>query len=117
MAVDFKRSERVSDSIHREISSMLIKGEIKDPRVGPVFITAVKVSDNLSMADVYFTISNNQGDKSEALKGLESAKGFIKGRIAKRLRIRKLPDLKFEFDATLDNAYRLDEVLKGLNSE
>ncbi len=117
MAFDFKRSDRVSDSIHREISSMMLKGEIKDPRVSPVFITAVKVSDNLSVAEVYFTLMNNQGDKKDALKGLESAKGFIKGRIAKRLRIRKLPDLKFEFDSTLDNAYRLDEVLKGLNSE
>jgi len=117
LATSFKRSDRVADSIVKEISEMIIKGEIKDPRVSSAFITGVKVSDNLSFAEVFFTVMKDFGNKDEVLSGLKSAKGFIKGRLAKRLKMRRIPELKFSFDSALEEGYKVDELLRGINSE
>jgi len=96
---------------------MIVKGEIKDPRLSSVFITGIKVVDNLSIAEIFFTVRENTGDKDEALKGLQSAKGFIKGRLAKRLKMRRIPELKFSFDSALEQGYKVDELLRGISSE
>ncbi len=117
MTTRFKRSDRVADSIVKEVSQMIVKGEIKDPRLSSVFITGIKVVENLSIAEIFFTVMENTGDKVEALKGLQSAKGFIKGRLAKRLKIRRIPELKFSFDSALEEGYKVDEILRGIDSE
>ena len=117
MTTSFKRSDRVADSIVKEVSQMIVKGEVKDPRLSSVFITGIKVVDNLSIAEIFFTVMENAGDKDEALKGLQSAKGFIKGKLAKRLKIRRIPELKFSFDSALEDGYKVDELLRGISSE
>lgn len=117
MAATFKRSARVSDLIIKEVSLMIIKGEIKDPRVSAAFITGAKVSDNLSVANIFFSVMEGSSDKAEVLKGLQSAKGFIKTRLAKKLRMRKIPDLQFMFDTALETGYKVDEVLRGIKIE
>lgn len=96
---------------------MIVRGEIKDPRVSPVFITGVKVSDNLSVAEIFFTLVEGQGDRNEAREGLESARGFIRGKLSRRLRMKKIPDLKFSFDKALEEGYKVDEILRGISSE
>lgn len=112
-----KRSQRISDMIIKEVSEMIIRGEIRDPRVSSVFITGVKVSDNLSMAEIFFTVMEGEADRNQALEGLESAKGFIKGKLAGRLRMKKIPDLKFSFDKALEKGYKVDEILRGISGE
>ncbi len=117
MANTFKRSARISDLITKEVSQMIIKGEIRDPRVSAAFITGARVSDNLSDANIFFSVIEGTADKEEVLKGLESAKGFIKTALAKRLKMRKLPDIHFQYDTALETGYKVDEVLRGINSE
>jgi len=117
LAATFKRSARVSDLIIKEVSQMIVKGEIRDPRVGSAFITGAKVSDNLSMANIFFSVLEGSADKEEVLKGLESAKGFIKTTLAKRLKLRKLPDLQFKYDTALEAGYKVDDVLRGIKIE
>lgn len=117
MPPTFKRAARVSDLIIKEVSQMIVKGEIKDPRVSPAFITGARVSDNLSVANIYFSVLEDYADKNEVLKGLESAKGFIKTRLSKKLRMRKLPDLQFKFDTALETGYKVDEVLREIGSD
>lgn len=117
MANTYKRSARISDLIMKEISQMIIKGEIRDPRVGSAFITGAKVSDNLSDANIFFSVLEGSTDKKEVLKGLDSAKGFIKTALAKRLKMRKLPDIHFQYDTALETGYKVDEVLRGINSD
>lgn len=117
MTTSFKRSDRVADQVMKEVSQMIVKGEIKDPRLGSVFITGIKVVDNLSLAEIFFTVLEDSGDKEQALKGLESAKGFIKGRLAKRLKMRKIPELRFSFDSALEKGYKVDEILREIGSE
>lgn len=96
---------------------MIVKGEIRDPRVSSAFITGARVSDNLGDANIFFSVLEGYADKEEVLKGLESAKGFIKSALAKRLKMRKLPDLHFQYDTALETGYKVDEVLRGINSE
>jgi ribosome-binding factor A len=117
LANTFKRSARISDLIIKEVSQMIIKGEIRDPRVGAAFITGARVSDNLSDANIFFSVIDGAADKEEVLKGLESARGFIKTALAKRLKMRKLPDIHFQYDNALETGYKVDEVLRGINSE
>lgn len=112
-----KRSQRISDMIMKEVSEMVVKGEIKDPRVAPVFITGVKVTDNLSDAEIFFTVMEGESGKEEALHGLESAKGFVRGKLAGRLRMKRIPELKFSYDEALEKGYKVDEILRGLSRE
>jgi len=117
LAATFKRSARVSDLIIKEVSQMIVKGEIRDPRVSAAFITGAKVSDNLSVANIFFSVIEGTADKEEVLKGLESAKGFIKSALAKRLKMRKLPDLQFRYDTALETGYKVDDLLREINIE
>ncbi|HET7288957.1 MAG TPA: 30S ribosome-binding factor RbfA [Thermodesulfobacteriota bacterium] len=109
-----RRSERVSDEIMREVSGMIVRGEIKDPRVSGVFVTGVKITENLSMAEVFFTVLGGEAERSAALEGLEHSKGFIRSRLAKKIRMKKIPDIKFSFDQALETGYRVDEILRGI---
>ncbi len=117
LGIGYKRTVRVGDLILREIAQMILKGEIKDPRVSSVVLTGIKVTDDLSLARIYFTIMADGIGKGEALIGLQSATGFIKRELWKRLRIKRIPDLKFEFDTVLEKGYRIDDLIKGTKVE
>lgn len=96
---------------------MIVKGEIKDPRVESVVITDVRVTRDMGIAKLYFTVIGDDEKKKEALKGLESASGFIQRELWRRFRMKKVPDVKFEIDTVLEKGYEIDEILKGLESE
>ena len=115
--IGYKRPERVGDLILKEISEMILKGEIKDPRVSSVNLTGIKVTDDLGFARIFFTVMMNGAEREEALSGLQSASGFIKRELSRRLRIRRVPDLRFEFDTALEEGYRIDDILRGVKGE
>lgn len=117
MPPTFKRAARVADLIIKEVSQMILRGEVKDPRASSAFITGVKVSDNLSLASIFFSVLEDGPDKDEVLKGLQSAKGFIKTRLSKKLTMRKIPDLEFKFDTALEMGYKVDEVLREIGAD
>jgi ribosome-binding factor A len=117
LGIGYKRADRVGDLILKEISQMILKGEIKDPRVHSAALTGIKVTEDLSLARIYFTVMTNEIGKEETLIGLQSASGFIKRELWKRLGIKRIPDLKFEFDTVLEEGYRIDDLLKGAKSE
>ncbi|MGB7292321.1 MAG: 30S ribosome-binding factor RbfA [Thermodesulfobacteriota bacterium] len=112
-----KRSLRVGDMILKEISEMLIKGNVRDPRIEPVVLTGIKLTDDLGFARVYFTVIGDQIDKQNIMEGLQSASSYIKRELSRRLRIRRIPDLKFEFDEVLQEGYRIDELLRKTKGE
>ena len=96
---------------------MIVRGEIKDPRASMAFITGAKVSDNLSVANIYFSVMEDSADKQEVLKGLERAKGFMRTALAKRLKLRRIPELNFMFDTALERGYKVDEVLREIKTD
>jgi ribosome-binding factor A len=114
-----QRQERLSELLKIEISEILLR-RVKDPRISSfVTITQIKLSKDLRYAHVFVSIFGDEKTKKETLKGLESAKGFIKNEIGKDLRIRFIPEISFELDDSLERGDRILKILKdlGLNEE
>lgn len=106
-----RRAERVGEAM-REVIAELLTREIKDPRVGMVTLTAVDVSPDLRHARVYFSCLGEEAERQRTLAGLQSAAGFLKGQVARRLRLRYAPELTFMVDPTVEQADRLASLLK-----
>lgn len=114
--MEFQRSNRVSEAIHKEISALLVKG-LKDPRIGFVTITAVEVTPDLHLARVYFTTLGEEKSRRETEKGLKSSVPYLRRELGRRLRMRYVPDLLFQYDASLDYGNRIDSLLRDLHTE
>ncbi len=115
MSHSYKRSARISDLLIKEISEMLVRGEIKDPRVSSASITAVKVTDDVGYAKVFFTSFDERSDTREILEGLRNATGYIRGTLSRRLRIKKIPNIEFEYDGFVEKRARIDELIRNLS--
>ena len=111
-----KRSDKVAETIHEIICSILSRG-LNDPRIGFVTITGVEVTDDLSLARIYFTVIGDESVKKETEAGLNSAKGFIRRDIGKKLTIRHAPELVFKYDKSLDYGSRIESLLKEIHTE
>ena len=110
----FKRSDRVSDQMKREIADILMR-KIKDPRIGFVTVTDVEVANDLKNAKVFFSVYG--GDKAETLKGLKSATPFIRLELGRRMRMRVIPELLFRFDATVERGAHIMELLHEIEDK
>lgn len=111
-----KRSDKVAETIHEIICSILSKG-LNDPRIGFVTITGVELCDDLSLAKIFFTVIGDDKAKKDTEAGLNSAKGFLRREVGKNLTIRHTPELLFKYDSSLDYASRIDSLLKEIGSE
>jgi ribosome-binding factor A len=111
MPLPFKRADRVAGLIQEELSRLLLR-EVKDPRLHQVTITAVRVSPDLRHAWVCFTGPGGKGGLTEELKGLESAAGFLRGKLGRSLRLRYAPELSFEVDDSLERGLHIAALLK-----
>lgn len=103
--------DKVEHLIQKEIS-LIVQNDVKDSKVGMTTITAVKLTGDMSHAVVYFSIHGNDVRKDVALEGLNKAKGFIKSDLANRIDIKKIPDLEFKYDDSLDKGNRIEELLE-----
>lgn len=110
------RANRVAEEMKKEISD-IIAHKIKDPRVGFVTITDVEVTGDLQQATVFFSVLGDEGQKEKSMIGLEKAKGFIRSEIGQRIRLRKTPELFFQFDESIEYGNRIDELLIKLKKE
>jgi ribosome-binding factor A len=117
MAHSYKRSARISDLLIREISEMLVRGKIKDPRVSSASITAVRVTDDMGYAKVFFTSFDESSDTEEMLEGLRNATGYIRSILSKKLRIKKIPNIEFEYDALVEKWARIDKLIRDVSDE
>ena len=112
-----KRAERVGALIKEEVSHLILRS-LKDPRIGFVTVTRVRVSDDLRQARIY--VSSAGGGKArqgEALLGLKSAAGFLRGELTRRLRLRYAPEIAFFLDDSLEEELHLAELLRQIESE
>lgn len=113
---DTRRVNRLGDLIKEEISSLLIR-EIKDPRIGMLTVTDVEVSPDIRTAKVFYAVGGDQKARDQVQRGLESAVGFIKTAIAHNLTIRRVPELVFIYDKSLDYGEKIDRILEELKEE
>lgn len=110
------RIERIAERIYEEVTELLIY-ELQDPRLTGVNVTDVDVDRELSYADVYVSALEGHERQEEVLEGLQSAAGFIRGRLAKSLQLRSFPILRFHWDPTPERADRIEQLLHQIQTE
>lgn len=109
------RSYRVGDLILKEISGLLLE-KVNDPRLNGVTITGVQMTKDLRNAYVYYSVFGQEEKKSEALKGFESAKGFIRKKIGEGIHLRYVPNIQFRHDNSLEYGQKLEGVFKKIKT-
>ena len=115
--MDKKRLYRLQAEIQRIVSELLIEG-LKDPRIDPMTsVSKVELSNDTSVATIYFSIYGSQKTKEDTLDALENAKGYIRSRLAKVLEIRQVPELRFKIDESVEYSIEIQKILNKLNSE
>ncbi|CRK80479.1 30S ribosome-binding factor RbfA [Neobacillus massiliamazoniensis] len=107
------RANRVGEQMKKELSD-IIGRKIKDPRIGFVTVTDVQVTGDLQQAKVYISVLGDDEQRENTLKGLAKAKGFIRSEIGQRIRLRKTPEIIFEFDESIDYGNRIETLLHQL---
>ena len=115
--MDKRRLYRVQSEIQRIISELLIEG-LKDPRIDQMTsVSKVELSNDTSVATIYFSIYGSQKTKEDTLSALENAKGYIRSRLAKVLEIRQVPELRFKIDESVEYSIEIQKILNKLNLE
>ena len=110
-----ERINRISEEVKRTISD-IVQNELKDPRIPSITsISHVEVTNDLSYANVYVSVLGNDFDRDEAIEGLNSAKGFIKKELSKKIKLRAMPELIFIKDDSIEKALELDKLIDEVN--
>jgi ribosome-binding factor A len=107
-----ERMRRVNEAIRETLAEAV--GELKDPRIGFVTITAVKTSPDLRQARVYVSVLGNERRREKTLEGLQSAHGVLQAKLATELRMKRTPLLAFEYDPTVEEGVRMSQLIDEL---
>ena len=110
------KQERLDMILHREISNIL-QVDLKDPKLGFVTVTDVQCTKDLSVAKVYVTFLGKQERNDAGMRILQKSKGYIRSTLAKRIKIRKMPDLIFIQDTSLEKGNKIESILKNMNGK
>ena len=108
-----RRLPRLNEQMKRDIAELL-RTQVRDPRVSGVTVTDVSVTNDLSLARVYVRVPGNDEERAEALTGLEAAAPFVRRAVAQGLRIRRVPEIRFEHDTSGDHAARIEAILRDV---
>jgi ribosome-binding factor A len=107
-----ERMRRVNEAVRETLAEAI--GELKDPRIGFVTVTAVKTSTDLRQARVYVSVLGNERKRQKTLQGLESAHGVLQAKLATELRMKRTPQLAFEYDPTVEEGVRMSRLIDEL---
>lgn len=110
------RATRVGEQMKKELSD-IIGRKLKDPRIGFVTVTDVRVTGDLQQAKVYISVLGDEEQRQNTLKGLEKAKGFIRSEIGQRIRLRKTPEIFFEIDESIEYGNRIEQLIRQISTE
>lgn len=110
------RANRVGEQMKKELSD-IIGRKIKDPRIGFVTVTDVQVTGDLQQAKVFISVLGDDEQKENTLKGLAKAKGFIRTEIGHRIRLRKTPEIIFEWDESINYGNHIETLLHQLHTD
>jgi len=110
------RLRRVAEQLRRELA-VLLREEVKDPRVRMVALSSVDVSRDLGHAKVYVSVLGDDVEIRSALAGLEHAEGFLRRELGRRMHIRTIPHLHFLHDTSMEQGARINELLERAKRE
>lgn len=111
-----KRANRVAEQMKQELTD-IIGRRMKDPRLGFVTVTSVDVTGDLQQAKVYITVLGNSEEKEATLEALQNGSGFIRSEIGERIRLRKVPELSFIFDESIEYGNRIEKLISEINKK
>ena len=112
-----RRAERVSNLIRQEIS-VLLQEQVNDPRLRSLIsVTKVSTSDDLKNAKVFVSVLGDSATKSEMLQGFGAASGYLRRELANRVRLKQIPELKFQFDDSIEYGTRILELIEQVTSD
>ena len=100
----------------RDIVSELVQHRLKDPRLGFVTITSVDVTRDLKVARIFVSVMGDSTTRDETLAALVSATSFLRREVGQRIRLRHTPEIRFEYDDSLERGARIDKILDDLKS-
>ena len=103
---------RVNEAVRQVLSEAV--GELKDPRIGFVTVTGVETSPDLRHARVFVSVFGPEDERDETLAGLEAAHGVLQARIARELRMKRTPQLGFEYDRSVERGVRMTQLIDEL---
>jgi len=109
------RPARIGEEIRQELSELLMR-EVKDPGIGFITITYVKVSPDLQVARAYYTLIGDENARKQTARALERATPFLRRQIAGRLRLRRAPELTFQFDESVEREQRIEALLQEIKA-
>ncbi len=117
MPREFSRNQRLGNQVLRTLNELL-RFETKDPRLEGVSITAVDLSRDLSVAQVFYSLLDPNGEVAPVQDGLEKAAGFLRGKLGRAIKVRHVPELRFEHDDSSAEGQRISDLIEGaLNSD
>ena len=108
------KAEKIAGIIQKEVSE-IIQFELKDPKIGFITITDVTVTNDLSIAKIYVSFLGQKAREEAGMKALNRSKGFIRSALAKRLTMRKVPELHFLIDDALDRGNKIEKIISKIN--
>ena len=110
-----ERLRRVNEAVKEVLSEGI--GELKDPRIGFVTVTGVRTSPDLRHARVFVSVLGSEAKRQKTLAGLAAAHGVLQGRVAQELRMKRTPQLAFEYDPTVERGVRMTQLIDELAPE
>ena len=111
-----KRIARLNEQLKREIAELL-RTEVRDPRIGLVSVTGVQVATDLGSARVFVRMLGGEKERAETLAGLEAAAPFLRRTLGRDMHIRRIPELRFQEDRSLEQARRIERILSEVLPE
>ncbi|MCX7822974.1 MAG: 30S ribosome-binding factor RbfA [Syntrophobacterales bacterium] len=112
----YPRKLRVADLIKEEIAD-IIHRKIKDPRIQGVTITAVRMTDDLKEATIFYCGTFHKSDRTELAEAMTSAAGFIRRELSERVRLKAIPRLSFVYDNSFDYGERIEQIIELIRSK
>ena len=109
------RMRRVNESVRAVVAETV--GQLKDPRIGMVTVTSVRVTPDLREGTVFVSVLGNENKRQATLRGLESAHGVVQARVARELRLKRTPTLTFAYDETVERAVRMTALIDQVASD
>ena len=107
-----ERMRRVNESVRQVLAEAV--GELKDPRLGLITVTGVETSPDLRHATVYVSVLGSEKRRQQSLAGLDAAHGVLQARVARELRMKRTPQLAFEYDPSVESGVRMSQLIDEL---
>jgi len=112
-----KRNDRISMELKKAISNILLT-EIKDPRLTAMpGVIAVRVTEDMSYADIFVSLYGDEKSKEDTLKAIKSATGYIRRQLSRRLKLRYVPELRFNCDDFIEQGFKINSILESLKKD